>query len=96
MEFYEDDPQEPYDLDDVYGDMDYSDEDTTLEEVSLYGLPIYDVPGPFEATAVVVMVKGYWGDSEQPSILFRASGNLAPWEIQAILTEGIKETLELE
>ena len=91
MDFFEDEPVVPdwdwYDVDDY-------DEDDTLATVELYGLPVYDVPSWFEADAVVVMVRGYSPEGEAPMLLFRASGNLAPYEIQAILAEGIRETLE--
>ena len=91
MEFYEDDIVPPFDF--VGEDEGEYEEDVSLEETSLFGIPIYDLPNWFEPTAVVVMVKGYVGDDEAPTLLFRASGNLAPYEIQAILAEGIRETL---
>lgn len=94
MDFYEDEPQPPGDLEDWDDDDDYSEVDFAVTDcVEVFGQLVFDIPTIFEPDAVVVMVKGYWGDSEQPSLLFRASGNLAPYEIQAILAEGIRETL---
>ena len=85
-------PPEEFDYEDAPSDED----DVTLDEIELYGIPIYDLPEWFEPTAVVVMVKGYIGDNEAPALLFRASGNLALYEIQAILGEGIKQAMDLE
>lgn len=68
--------------------------DDTAATCEVYGLPLYDLPDDFDSDAVVVIIKGFWGDDDFPSLLYRTSSNLAPWEIQAMLAEGMKETLE--
>lgn len=84
MEFYEDAPMPP-----IGGDVEEGD-DNSLNVVEVFGIPLFDVPDNFDADALIVGIKGFFGDDEEPTLLFRASGNLADWEIRAILTEGLK------
>ncbi len=88
MEFYEDEAIAPM------GDDDYDVVDDNLAVRELWDIPFYDVPAGFDVDSLIVIVKGFQNESDEPTLLFRASGNLAPFEIRALLTEGLKEMTE--